>query len=579
VLSDLGVAVLALAVVAGAWWSGPVPVGAGVAAALAALVARWPRLLVVAGFLLAAGLGVRAHAGLAPPEPGRYEGIVTLVSDPKDTPWGARADVRVGSKRYELQAARGAAGAVGRSLAGERLRVVGRLRPPPDDAPWLRARHVVGRLTVDRAERHDAGAAPFRAANRFRRLLERGAEVMAEPARGLYGGFVLGDDRGQSAEVVDDFRAAGLTHLLVVSGANVAYLLVLARPLTDRLGLWSRWVVTLTVIGSFAVVTRFEPSILRASVMAALAVTAGLAGRPSTSLRTIGLAVSLLVLVDPLLVHAVAFQLSVAASLGIIVLSRPLTAALPGPRWVRDALGVTLAAQLAVAPVLVPRFGGMPVVAIPANVLAVPAAGLVTTWGLPAGVVAGIAGPDLGRWLHLPTSLAIEWVAGTARVAAGLALGELRVAGLVTAVVAGGIAVVAHGRGWPTALTRGGVVVVVAVLLAPAVALRSHPAVQEPLPGVVLHRSGGATVLVVDDTPTPGRLLEALRRVGVRRLDLVVLPTAAPAVVDALRHRWSVGRVIEADGTSRVALDLGDLTVEVDATAGTTVRQRVPAAP
>ena len=100
---------------------------------------------------------------------------------------------------------------------------------------------------------------------------------MDEPGRQLYGGFVLGDQSGQSVEVVDDFRAAGLTHLLVVSGSNVAYLLVLLTPLRGRLPLGARWLVTVGVIGSFALVTRFEPSVLRASAMAALAVSTSLA--------------------------------------------------------------------------------------------------------------------------------------------------------------------------------------------------------------------------------------------------------------------------------------------------------------
>jgi predicted membrane metal-binding protein len=70
--------------------------------------------------------------------------------------------------------------------------------------------------------------------------------------------------------VVDDFRGSGLTHLLVVSGQNLAFVLVLASPVTNRLTWRWRWVVTLGVIGAFALVTRFEPSVLRASAMAAI---------------------------------------------------------------------------------------------------------------------------------------------------------------------------------------------------------------------------------------------------------------------------------------------------------------------
>src|SRR5436189_94520 len=82
-----------------------------------------------------------------------------------------------------------------------------------------------------------------------------------------------------AADVTDDFRGAGLSHLLAVSGQNVAFVLALAGPMLRRLGLRVRLPATIAVIAFFALVTRFEPSVLRASAMAALAVTASTMGR------------------------------------------------------------------------------------------------------------------------------------------------------------------------------------------------------------------------------------------------------------------------------------------------------------
>ncbi len=308
-------------------------------------------------------------------------------------------------------------------------------------------------------------------------MLAGGAEVLPDVERSLYGGFVLGDDRGQRPEVVDDFRGSGLTHVLVVSGQNVAFLLVLVSPLTQRSSLGARWAVTIGVIGAFAVVTRFEPSVLRASAMAALAVTASWMGRPTGTLRLLALAVAGLVLVDPLLVHSVGFQLSVAASAGIAVLAPVVAGHLRGPAWWREALGVTVAAQLGVAPVLVLRFGGMPVVALVANVVAVPVAGLVTTWGLPAGVVAGLCGPAVAQVVHLPTQLLIGWVAMVARVAASVPLGELGARHLVAITAAGSVAVLLarHRPAWVLP-RRVAEALVVLVLIHPAVGLHHPPA-------------------------------------------------------------------------------------------------------
>jgi competence protein ComEC len=262
-------------------------------------------------------------------------------------------------------------------------------------------------------------------------------------------------------------------------------------------------------------------------------------------------------------VRSVGFQLSVAASAAVARWAEPIAASLPGPRVVREGLGVTIAAQLGVAPILVPRFGGMPVVALAANVVAVPVAGLVTTWGLPAGVVAGLAGGTVARAVHAPTELLIGWVAGVARVASRLPFGEVGPGALAVLAVAGAAAVAA-GRGSGARRGAGGsgaamlrdgelvlarrvaVLVVGAVLLAPAVRLRSPPSVQEPVAGARVVRSAGSTTVEVARPMDPVDLLAGLRRAGVRRIDLAVLPARQSAELErVLRHRWPVGRVIE----------------------------------
>ena len=577
-LTDGGSVTLAGTTAIGAWWSHPLPLWLGAMSVALALWRRSPALLVVGGLLVASALGARAMAGLGPVERSEHEGVVTLVADPVETRFGYRVDVRAGRHRFELRAHHSAAGAVSRALAGDRLSVTGRMEPPPSEAHWLVPRHVRGVLVADRTEFHDHGAAPWRAANRFRALLTRGAAHLPEPTRSLYGGFVLGDARGQGVEVVDDFRASGLTHLLVVSGQNVAFVLVLAGPIIRRQALVGRWVITLVVITSFALLTRFEPSVLRASMMAAVAATAVLAGRTTGTLRTLALAVTALLWIDPLLVRSVAFQLSVAASAGIAVLGTRLARWTPGPRWWRETLGVTLAAQLGVAPVIIPRFGGMPVASIPANLLAVPPSGLVTTYGLPAGVVAGMVGEPLAVVVHLPTRLLIGWVAGVARVASVVPLGEARSGEVILAVLAGCGAWVASR--WRTAvIDRGGgsgtrrwaviaqvlcLGTVVGALMAPAVDLRQQPAHVEVAEGVHLHRAGGATVLVIDGEPSTLRVLEGLRRAGVGRLDLVVSPGGLGRELnDALEHRWPLGRVLVVADSDPTRLAVGGLVVEV----------------
>jgi competence protein ComEC len=237
----------------------------------------------------------------------------------------------------------------------------------------------------------------------------------------LAAGFLLGDTRDVDRPTVDEFRASGLSHLTAVSGANVALVLALVTPALRLFPVRGRAVAAVAVILLFATVTRFEPSVLRAAAMAGCALVGSFLGRPVASGRALCLAVAGLLLVDPFLVGSVGFRLSCGASAGLVLLAGPVARRLRGPRVVREAAGATLAAQVGVAPVALPVFGGLPLVSLPANVLAVPLAAPLTAYGLPAAIAGGLlAGrlPGLTALLAAPTGLLVTAVGAVASASA-----------------------------------------------------------------------------------------------------------------------------------------------------------------
>lgn len=548
-MSDRQAVALAVAAMIGAWWSAAVPLIPAIILGVVALAVRQPWLLVAVVMLLGSSLGARAWAGLDPVEPAAYRGEATLVSDPVPVGQGMRVDVRSNGRRYEAWAYGRAARDLSERLAGDRITVTGSVRPIQPLPDYQAARHIANRLSIDSIHSHTSGSPPYRLANWLRRTIAGGAESLDDDRHSLFTGLSYGDDRYQSPVVSDDFRAAGLTHLLAVSGQNVAFVLILARPLIERFDYRGRWVLTLGVIGFFALVTRFEPSVLRATVMAAIAATATLLGRDASSRRVLALAVALLVLVDPLLVHSVAFRLSVAASAGIILWAPRLAERLPGPRLLAEALAVTVSAQLAVSPLLIATFGGVPVASLPANLLAAPVAGPIMMWSLSAGVVAGLAGGPLAHVIHWPTDMGIGWIQAVAGWAASARLGELRTPHLLAVVVGVG--------GWWLARRRllraVAAASLAAALLLPALALRvSDPPFHAVLDsGVEVWREHNTTVVALGSNRSTERLLEDLRRAGVGAIDLVVADRGTRAQRDqviALQERMWVGAVVAPPG-------------------------------
>jgi len=197
--------------------------------------------------------------------------------------------------------------------------------------------------------------------------------------------------------------------------------LALVRPALRRLSLRGRLVGSLATVALFGSIARWEPSVIRASAMAGIALVAAAAGRPQPGVRVLALAVSASLLVDPFLLVSIGFLLSVGASAGILVLARPVAARLRGPRVVVEPLAVTAAAQIGVLPVSLTVFGSVPLVALPANLLAAPAAGPLTISGLVTGPVAGILhrwSPGAATLVQTPTRVLARWVLLVAQVSA-----------------------------------------------------------------------------------------------------------------------------------------------------------------
>lgn len=538
-MSDRWVVALAASTALGALVARAAPLWACVVLVLGALAARRPALVCVGAAVLASALGARSYAGLQPPAPGtEVRGRATLLTDPIDMDGAVRVELRLGSRRVEAWARGAPASPVRALLAGETMEVAGRLSPVPARArAYLIRRHIAARLTLTWVGAEGPGRPLARLANDVRRTLVRGTSSFGDDQRALFTGFVLGDDRDQDPVSVDDFRAAGLTHLLAVSGQNVAFVLALAAPLLRLLGLRGRFLAGLAILIGFGVLTRWEPSVLRASAMAGVALLAATVGRPATTLRVLALAATGLLLVDPLLVGSVGFLLSCGACAGIAVLAGPLSRRMPLP------LAVTLAAQVGVAPVLVPVFGGVPVASVPANLLAVPAAGPVMVWGLVAGLPAGLLGESVAGLVHLPNRVLVAWIAGVAQWAAALPLGQLRA---IHVLVLCGLAVAAA---LARRLRPAAVAMAVVVSLVPALG-PTRPHDGRPLAGDArLWRQGAATVLVVG-RPRPGPLLGALRAAGVRRLTVVALTSPSPSAragLEAVLARHPTSLLLTAD--------------------------------
>lgn len=378
----------------------------------------------------------------------------------------------------------------------------------------------------------------------------------------LLSGMTLGMDEGMSAAAADNMRAAGLTHLTAVSGANCAVLVVLTLWLGGflRIPRTARMVSAAVILLGFVVVVGPAPSVLRASAMAFLGLIAALVGGRRAAVHVLQVSAWLLLLADPWLAYSVGFMLSIAATAGLIALLD------------RGPLAATVAAQIATFPILLAIGASVGLRSVLSNVLATPLAAVIPVVGLgslAAQALAGLGAPvaAAGRvltravlWLAAaPVPDLVTWLPGAAGV--GLA-----------ALVAAAVFTIGRRR-----------LVLVAVLLISIVSLTVRLGERWPPDdwwlvacdvgqgdGLVIR--AGTGVIVVDTGPDPDLMDGCLSRLGVRSIDLLVISHFHADHVDgiagAVRGR-SVGQVwvspcTEPQQEHRQALSvLGDLPVSV----------------
>nr|WP_292832063.1 ComEC/Rec2 family competence protein [Microbacterium sp.] len=403
----------------------------------------------------------------------------------------------------------------------------------------------------------------FAAASALRHGLLATTAGLPQPAAGLIAGLAVGDTSDVSVDLDAAMKASSLSHLTAVSGANCALVVGIAFACAAlcgaRRGL--RVVIGLAALAGFVVLVSPEPSVVRAAVMAAIAMLGVLLGRMGAGVSLLSTAVGVILMVDPWQAGSLGFALSVAATGALLLGAGPIADGLS--RWMPSALAlalsVPLAAQLACGPLLILIAPQVPVYGVLANLLAAPAAPVGTVLGLLACVTAGI--PLLGPGVAAIAWLPAAWIAGTADVfarAPGASMPWIEgVPGLVVLALLGAavVGVIVSGPG----RVRAGSAFVVAVglvlmlALGPIAGMLTRAQVPERWAiaacdvgqgDAVLVRSAGAVALI-DTGPDPGRLRACLQLLGVERIDLLVLThfdLDHRGGVDAVRGR--VGTVL-----------------------------------
>lgn len=313
--------------------------------------------------------------------------------------------------------------------AGARIAFSGRVRPPAEDGYGrsLVARGIAGSLEIRSLGLVAPDAGPGVALATLRAGADASLRIaVPEPAAGLAAGILLGMRERVSRPVTADFVATGLSHVVAISGWNIAIVIaalgIALRGLTRR----PRMLLTLAAVGAYVALVGASPPVVRAALMAATTLAARDLGRATAARAALAWAVTAMLLADPAAVNDQGFRLSSAATAGLIVWGTAVTdrvarlwgGRIPGP--IAETIGVSLAAQAATLPLVLVGFGRVSLVSPAVNLAVAPivapsmAAGAIallggasTALGIPPAIAAAAGLP---AWVTLGSIIAIASV-------------------------------------------------------------------------------------------------------------------------------------------------------------------------
>lgn len=246
---------------------------------------------------------------------------------------------------------------------------------------------------------------------------------VSKNAAGLVAGLTIGERSQLEPGLAEQMRALGLTHLVAVSGANLAIIAGSIYFLAVRLSFPRnlRFVLAALLISIYVLLVGPESSVIRAYAMT-LAVLIGFwVGRGSYPVVALSWAVLLILIIDPSMATDLGFALSASATLGLLVLAKPLYQRIKTkvPAWLALGLAATFAAQVYTWPIVLLVQPGLASYSIVANLLVEPVVAPVTILGVTAVLLVGFF-PWVASFVSYIASFGTYWIELVSNFLSGL---------------------------------------------------------------------------------------------------------------------------------------------------------------
>lgn len=200
-------------------------------------------------------------------------------------------------------------------------------------------------------------------------------------------GMIIGDTSQTSEEIKADFKISGISHLLAVSGSNVAYIVLAIKFLFNKITTRNvSNIITIIFIIFFMFISGCSASVVRAAIMAIIAIFSEIISRKSNTYASIAVSALIILIYNPFTVYDMGFVLSFLGTLGIVLLSSKINNCFKVTnnlaKIIVETISVTLAAQIVLLPIMWKFFNTISIISLLTNLIIVPITGVITIFGI-----------------------------------------------------------------------------------------------------------------------------------------------------------------------------------------------------
>ena len=251
------------------------------------------------------------------------------------------------------------------------------------------------------------------------KIKETAIAVLPQNIQGLLVGILIGDRTNISEELTQDFSKSSLTHILAISGSHISYIIlgVTYILLKSKIPRRIAYIITNLVLIFFMFITGFSASVVRASTMGILLISAKLVYRKPDIINSIAISLIIIFIDNPFAIYDIGLQLSYLGTLGIVIFSKPISNKISKkiPKKISEMMAITISAQILILPIIMLNFNTVSLTFLISNIIAVPISGIIMIYGYITSTI-GIVSIEFASFLAIGLNVLLNILIITAKI-------------------------------------------------------------------------------------------------------------------------------------------------------------------